>query len=105
MITYNDLTPAQRKWVALVEFTHPEVKDTITRTQVFEFHEEFMKLRAKDKKYKVGLPLWLCNNNVLERGVYFFPAEKNTTAVSTKQTVVNPLDAEFTARLAAYGIK
>lgn len=106
MLTYKDLTPAQKKWVALVEYTHPEVKDTITRTQVFAFHEEFMKLRAKDKKYKVGLPLWLCNSNIVERGVYYFPSENNNTAVAeSTPKESNPNEDEYTARLARYGIK
>jgi len=107
MLTFNDLSTAQKKWVYIVNHFHPEVTTEITFKQINEFHEEFMALRQKDKKYKVGLPLWLIGHNTIRRGVYFFPAEANISVpVSSKPVPVKTaLLEEFKQELSKYCIK
>lgn len=103
MLAYDDLSPARKRWVMLVEFAHPEVTDTITYQQIKDFHEEFLLLRDKDPRYKVGMPLWLIGQNAISRGVYFFPSSKNTAPTVTKQEN-SPLEEEYLIELKAYGI-
>ena len=107
MLTFNDLSTAQKKWVYIVNHFHPEVTTEITFKQINEFHNEFMALRAENKKYKVGLPLWLIGNNTIRRGVYFFPSEANAVApIGTKKVPVKTaLLDEFKQELMKYGIK
>jgi hypothetical protein len=75
MLHYEDLTISQKKWVLMVNTYHPEVKDTISFEQVHSFHNDFMKLRGVDSKYKIGLPNWLLRSNRINKATYFFPAE------------------------------
>jgi hypothetical protein len=74
MLHYHNLTPAQRKWVELVQIHFPEITSEITFTQINTIHEFFLGKRSEHKNYKVGMPTWLITNNSLKRGVYFFPA-------------------------------
>lgn len=107
MLTFDELSTAQKKWVYLVEHFHPEVKDEVSFKQINEFHAEFMLLREKNKKNKVGLPLWLINNNAVRRGVYFFPGQANKIkpAGLKKAPVKTVLLEEFKQELQKYDIK
>jgi hypothetical protein len=107
MLTFDDLSTAQKKWVYIVNHFHPEVTTEITFKQINDFHDEFMTLREGNKKYKVGLPLWLIGENAVRRGVYFFPSEANTSVpVGTKKAPVKTaLLEELKQELKKYGIK
>lgn len=107
MLTFDDLSTAQKKWVYIVNHFHPEVTTEITFKQINDFHNEFVALRAENKKYKVGLPLWLIGENAIRRGVYFFPAEANKSAPvgMKKMPVKTALLDEFKQELKKYGIK
>ena len=67
MLTFDELSTAQKKWVYLVEHFHPEVKDEVSFKQINEFHSEFMSLREKNKKNKGGcffiIPITFSDNN------------------------------------------
>lgn len=104
MLTYNDLSHTQRKWVSLVEMFHPEITDTITYKQINEFHNEFMELREISQKYKTGMPLWLIKPNALERGVYFFPSQKNTPP-EQEQVVLSDKEQIYQEELKKHGLK
>lgn len=87
----------------VLEF-HPEVEDEITHRQLHDFHHEFMQLRKEDKKFKIGLPVWLMNQNAIRRGVYFFPAEGNEPP-TTEKKVDTVLEEQYKKELEAFGIK
>ena len=67
MITNSELTPAQSKWLALIEYYFADVYSSgiITHGQMKIAHDKFMELRATDKKYKTGWPIWLITQNVV----------------------------------------
>lgn len=100
ILTHDMLSPAQKKWVFMVKLFHPEIKDRITFDQIHAFHLEFSLLRKKDPKYKIGLPNWLIQNNRIERGLYFFPAEGNTYQEETE--AVDELDMKYRDYLSLY---
>jgi hypothetical protein len=77
MITFSQLTLAQERWLALIKHYFPKVYSSgkITYAQLKEAHKYFVSLRATDKKFKVGFPIWLQTNNALEHGVYKLPIE------------------------------
>lgn len=109
MLTFNDLSLAQKKWVQLVELYIPEVKDTVTFRKIHEIHEILYKLRGKNPKAKVGLPLWLIKHNVVSRGVYFFPSEKNSAPGNVvpqgkPAQLEHSLEAEYQEELKKYGL-
>jgi hypothetical protein len=103
MLGFNDLSPARKRWVMLVELTHPEVTDTITYQQIKDFHAEFAALREQDKRYKIGMPLWLIGPNAIERGVYFFPGTNNTVPVKVREAD-SDMELEYKQELAEYGL-
>jgi hypothetical protein len=103
MLGFNDLSPARQKWVRLVELTHPEVTETITYQQIKDFHEEFTALREQDKRYKVGMPLWLIGKNAIKRGVYFFPGTNNTPP-EEEAKIDSEMEEEYQAELRLYGL-
>ena len=103
MLGFDDLSPARKRWVMLVELTHPEVTDTITYQQIKDFHNEFMSLRDQDPRYKVGMPLWLIGENAIERGIYFFPGTNNAVPAQV-QEVDSELELEYKEELALYGL-
>jgi hypothetical protein len=76
MLSYEDLTASQKKWVDLVEIHYPELitRDTLTYADLKRIHTEFVGKRAENKKYKCSMPLWLITNNAISRGLYRFPA-------------------------------
>lgn len=106
MLTWHDLSKAQKKWVTLVQMFHPEVRDTVTFQQIKEFHAEFMEKRSEGKKFKTGMPLWLITHNAIERGVYFFPSEENTVQMEPEElTPIDPeFEPEYQQELAEYGL-
>lgn len=77
MITNSQLTAAQSKWLALVEYYFAEVYSSgiITYPQLTAAHNKFLELRKTDKKYKTGWPIWLITKNQIARGVYKLPVD------------------------------
>lgn len=80
MLNYSDLSAGKKKWVHLIQLTHPEIDQVITYEQIVKFDKELRELRKKDPKYKVSMPLWLIVNNAVSRGVYFFPGTENDSS-------------------------
>lgn len=100
MLQYHHLTPAQRKWVDLVQLYFPEIVNEITFKQVTAIHQFFLEKRNENKKYKVGMPLWLISNNAIRKGVYFFPVSMyNNTNESLTNTEIH-----FRAELSRSGL-
>ena len=100
MLQYHNLTPAQRKWVELVQLHFPEIVNEITFKQVTAIHQFFLEKRNDNKKYKVGMPLWLITNNAIRKGVYFFPVSMyNNTLESITYT-----ETQFRAELSKDGL-
>jgi hypothetical protein len=77
MITFEKMTPAQAKWLALIEYYFADTYKSgrITHAQLVTAHNHFLELRKEDKKYKTGWPIWLITNNAIERGVYQLPTQ------------------------------
>lgn len=77
MITNSQLTAAQSKWLALIEYYFAEVYSSgiITYPQLTAAHNKFLELRETDKKYKTGWPIWLITKNQISRGVYKLPVD------------------------------
>jgi hypothetical protein len=75
MLTYDALSPGQRKWVDLVEACELVDHGTkeITYQQIESIHDYLVKQRLANKNFKVSKPLWLITNNAVRRGVYAFP--------------------------------
>lgn len=101
MLSEKELSVGQSKWLALVKakFNNIYKSSTVTHAQLKEMHEEFVKLRTVDKKYKVGWPIWLITNNAVSRGVYSLPA------AAVEKTPINPVYSEYEEELEAFGIK
>lgn len=106
MITYDKLTPAQSKWLDLVEILFPTIYecDIITHAQLKMIHDQLTELRKTDKKYKVGWPIWLITNNAVTRGCYKLPKEESKL-VDVDPDVDNPFYENYRAELARYGIE
>lgn len=105
MLNYNDLSSGKKKWVHLIELIHPEVSDRITYDQITKYDAELRALRAKDSKYKVSMPLWLIGENVISRGVYFFPSDRFTYEDTLVQSAADvELDSLYQKTLEAYEI-
>jgi hypothetical protein len=107
MLEFSNLSPAQKKWVRLVELHHPEVKDTVTFAQIKQFHEEFKQLRSVDKSYKVSMPLWIITANAIRRGVYFFPGTENAVdpePADEPMEIIPELEVEYQKELQNFGI-
>lgn len=76
MITNEELTKAQARWLALITEFYPDIvkAGTITHKQMQETNAWFRSKRAEDKKkFKVSHPIWLIMNNTVSRGVYQLP--------------------------------
>jgi hypothetical protein len=100
MLQYHHLTPSQRKWVDLVQLHFPNIVHEITFRQVQEIHQFFLAKRQENKKYKVGMPLWLITHNAIKKGVYFFPVSMyNNTLESITKT-----EAQFRDELVKSGL-
>lgn len=74
MLTYQDLTNSQKRWVHLVMTHFPNVGTEITYTEFKEIDFFLKSRRELDVSCKISKPLWLVTNNKLSRGVYSFPA-------------------------------
>ena len=78
MLSYNDLTRAQKRWVELVELHFSNIldvsKNILTYKDINEIDNFFRSKRVENKRYKISKPLWLITNNASARGVYKFPA-------------------------------
>jgi hypothetical protein len=107
MLTYEKLSPGQKKWVLMINTFHPEIEDSITFDQIHQFHSEFMLLRETNSRYKVGLPNWLIRDNRIDRGVYFFPAEGKVyvEAVDEDTEIISDLEVQYQKYLTDYGVK
>ena len=75
MKNFDELSPAQERWVVLVEYCFPAIYQSgqITHKELIKVHAQFLDMREQDKKYKVGWPIWLISNNAITRGVYQIP--------------------------------
>lgn len=104
MLTYDKLSPGQRRWVTMVQFFHPEIVDTISFEEVHTFHTEFMGMRNTDPKFKVGLPNWLFKENRIGKGLYFFPAEGNIPPVE-EEPEKTELGEKYDMYLYQFGLK
>ena len=106
MLSYEDLTAAQKKWVDLVEIHYPEVmlQDNVTYTDIKTFHTFFVQKRVENKKYKCSMPLWLITNNAISRGHYRFPG----SLVIIGEEMVgldDPMEKIYKEELKKFGIK
>jgi hypothetical protein len=106
MITYDKLTPAQSKWLDLVEILFPTIYEgsIINHSQLKMIHDELSELRKTDKKYKVGWPIWLIMNNSVTRGMYKLPKETEIIEEVIDPDVDNPYYNEYVQELARFGI-
>ncbi len=84
MLSYNDLSIGQRKWVDLVEACEllDSNKNEVSYKEIQTIHEYFVKQRSVNKKFKVSKPLWLITNNAIRRGVYAFPSSESNLAIT-----------------------
>ena len=73
LLQYKDLSPAQRRWVELVEIHFPHIQHTIAYSEIRQIHDFFFSKRSADKRFKISKPLWLITHNAVSRGVYNFP--------------------------------
>ena len=105
MVTYNDISPAQKRWVDLVEIFFPGVKSrgAVTYKEIHEIHDFFVSKRAEDKRFKVSMPIWLITANAMERGVYKFPAS-DAIPDDEPADIDTELEQIYLSELARYGI-
>lgn len=76
MLTYDNLTKSQIRWVEAMVKVLPQFAEggAITLKECARGWDEIAKTRADGEK-KIGVPNWLYNQNKIHRGVYFFPAK------------------------------
>ena len=105
-IEYADLSPAQAKWVDLVEILFPELYNDgiISHTELKVVHEHFVSLRATDKKYKVSWPIWLIMNNSVARGVYAIPKRDSVVGDDKDEYSDHPFYPKLESELKQFGI-
>jgi len=104
MLNYNELSAGQRKWVDLVEILFSDVYKSgiITYNKLKEIDNTLVSLRERDKKYKVGWPIWLITNNAIERGIYKIP--KDEEIIETDPDASHPFFEEYQSELKMFGI-
>jgi hypothetical protein len=104
MLQFKDLSPAQQKFVLLVELHFPQIKErgTITYKEINEVHDFFLEKRKENKNYKVMKALWLVTNNKIERSLYKFPLSEEKVAPPSEP--LTEWDLMYQAELARYGI-
>jgi hypothetical protein len=103
MLTYHDLSKAQKRWVELVEACYPDIGDEISYQDVQAIHEFFASKRAENPKYKISKALWLITNNALSRGVYKFPRSDAVDAEVVLE-IDSELETQYKAELEKLGI-
>lgn len=76
MITYDNASKSQRKWVDAVITIFPNIEKTgvISAAECYSAHMNLLKNRKADSE-KIGYPNWLFKTNKISPGVYFFPAK------------------------------
>lgn len=74
MLSYDDLSKGQKRYVDLVQQFFPNIVEDISFQQMKEVHKMLYDLRELGKEYRVGFPNWLIQHNRLGEGLYFFPA-------------------------------
>lgn len=101
MITRDDLTPGQLKYVNLLELTEPEIyaSGVVSNRQLKEIHNKLVARRAEDERYKVSWPLWLILNNNIGRGLYQIPKNQESEEEET-----SPYFEEYQAELKQFGV-
>ena len=102
MLTYDKLTVAQEKWLNLLQHYFEDVynQGIITYAQLNEVHNKFLELRATDKRFKVGFPVWLQTNNGISPGVYKLPKPGET-----HPNALSDLEIRLNQELRAFGIE
>ena len=108
MITHETITKGQAKWLAMITEFYPDIvkSGVITHKQVQEANQFFYAKRTKDKKYRVGHPIWLLVNNAITRGVYQLPVPG--AVIEVKKIDVDTsheLYADYASELASFGVK
>jgi hypothetical protein len=102
MLYYKDLSPAQRRWVELVEAYFPRSDPQITYAEIKQIHDFFVGKRREDARFKISKPLWLITNNALSRGRYLFPASSVPQCVAA---CLPPEEATYRQELAKFSIE
>lgn len=107
MITFDKLSPAQSKWLSLLEILFPDIykQDTITHNQLKMVHDHLVSLREKDKKYKVSWPIWLISNNSSARGVYKIPKETAEIQIQDDPDIDHQFYPEYASELCKFNIE
>ena len=105
MLEFDKLSPAQERWVVLLEHFFPEVYKTgeVSHKQLVAADNKFREMRATDKKYKVSWPIWLISNNATTRGKYHIPKKQTEEHDASIET--HPFYAEYVAELKEFGIE
>lgn len=88
MLTYNELTKAQKRFVDAVLREFPEVKKagTVSRKELEYIYWELNAKRAAGGE-KVGFPNWLTGPNKVGRGVFQVPMPEGAVAKVKKAAV------------------
>lgn len=85
MLTYNDLTKAQKRFVDAVLAEFPEYKKTgtVNRKELESIYWTLNDKRATGGE-KVGFPNWLTAKNKISRGVFQLPMPEAVSAKAKK---------------------
>lgn len=96
MLTLQELTPAQSRWLALIEHYFADVYSSgiITYSQLVEADAKFRELRKTDPKFKVGWPIWFITNNQTSRGIYQLPIA-SASDIPVDDDISHPYYAEY----------
>ena len=105
MLSYNDLTKAQKKWVDLVELVMPKMnKEYLSYDDILKIHENFTVLRSSNKNFKCSKALWLISNNSVSRGKYKFPSSTSGDLKPDVEPVATEIEILYRAELKKFGI-
>lgn len=108
MKLYNDLSPAEKKWVNMVIHTHPEITDKITFSELKSIHSELFEKRKEHTMWKVSFPNWLIKNNKIGRGIYKFPHSNAKEEVDTSKNCItidiDPLERDYILLKTQFGV-
>jgi hypothetical protein len=109
MLSYEDLSAAQKRWVDLVEIHFPNILDvtngTLTYKDILQIDNFFREKRSENKKYKVSKPIWLITNNAVERGKYKFPSSTFGEIIDENAPVASDMEVNYQNELKRLGIK
>lgn len=107
MLSYDNLSKAQRRWVDLVEILFPELYKCgiINHSELKMVHETLLEMREQDKKYKVSWPIWLISNNAVTRGSYQIPKSGSSEVIQEKDPDENhPFYQEYLEELKQFKV-